>query len=249
MHLYLTWLPGDLTWQEILLYYTHTLLLLISQKVFKVLVGLLLLLWWSLRQRTSLTSRIRWRRLRIWRRRRLLLLAGHRNRPRLGDDGWLLKLLVKHRLTTHSYQLLLLLLLNRSRLVRVSNGLNDSISLDLLNDPLLLLLLLTGHHVGLNHSTWVAHFELLDSGWIHQTSPYGHGHIVIRSYNSNGTFLGEQLRSYSHRFTHSGCLLYLLLHLLLYLLQVSRRQHIWPYGLHLTGKQLLLQLLLRLALN
>lgn len=101
-------------------------------------------------------------------------MTGHRYRTRLSDDGRLLELLMKHGLSTNSNQLLLLLLLswNRTyRLIWVGNGLNDSISLDLLNDPLLLLLLLTGHHVLLNHCTRVAtHLELLDSGWIHQTA-------------------------------------------------------------------------------
>lgn len=174
-------------------------------------------------------------------------MTGHRYRTRLSDDGRLLELLMKHGLSTNSNQLLLLLLLSWNRypwLVWIGNGLNDSISLDLLNDPLLLLL--TGHHVLLNHCTRVAaHLELLDSGWIHQASPHGHGHVIVRGNNSDGTFLGEKLRSDSHWLTHRGRLLYLLLHLLLNLLQVSRRQHIRSHGLHLAGEQLLLQLLRR----
>lgn len=154
-----------------------------------MLVGLLLLRW-SLHQRTRLT-RIRWRRFRIWRRRRLLL-TGHRNRSRLSRR--LLQLLVEHGLTSNSDHLLLLLLLlwpNSAGLVRVGYGLNDAIALDLLNDPLLLLLLLTGHHVRLDHSTRVAHLQLLDSGWVDQSSPHSHGHVIVRSHNSDGTFLGQ----------------------------------------------------------
>lgn len=190
MHLHL--LTGHLTWQQVLLNYAHTLLLLllllISQKVFKVLVGLLLLRW-TLDQRTWLT-RIRWRRFRIWRRRRLLL-AGNRNRTRLSRR--LLKLLVKHGLTSNSHQLLLWLLRlwPRPGLIWIGNGLNDAITLNLLNDSLLLLLLLTGHHVLLNHSTRVTHLELLDSGWIDQTSPHSDGNVIVCSHNSDSSFLGQ----------------------------------------------------------
>lgn len=167
----------------------HTLLLCVD--LILILVGLLLLRW-TLHQRTRLT-RIRWRRFRIWRRRRLLL-TGHRNRARLSRR--LLQLLVEHGLTADSDHLLLLLLLllwpNTAGLVRVGYGLNDAIALDLLNDPLLLLLLLlTGHHVRLDHSTRVAHLQLLDPGWVDQSSPHSHGHVIVRGHNSDGTLLGQ----------------------------------------------------------